>query len=147
MNYESFGQLAFMISDCLAKSDSLRGIQMQTTWQIIHRQTTDTLPYTSPTAADEFKEQSHNNSFYSDPELIDMMRLENLLTDADETDLLILSMIMDGKKTEEIEEACFLAETAVKYRVRKMKECCHVSTKNDLGVLISKYIPDKNAFL
>jgi len=146
MNYESFGQLAFMISDCISKSEQVSGIQMQSSWQIIHRETTDTLPTPAPTAVTEVAEKKADG-FYDDPELVDLMRLEAMLTSCDETDLRILSMILDDKKLSEIEEECFLAETAVKYRIKKMKECCHVSTRAELHSLISKYIPDKSALL
>lgn len=144
MNFESFGQLAFMIIDCLNKSGSISGIHMQSTWQILHRETTDTLPLSDITPPEPINVSS-DDSFYSDPELSDMMRIETLLTESDATDLQILSAILDGKKTAEIEEICFLTETAVKYRIKKMKDICLVESRSALKDLLDKYLPDKNA--
>ena len=146
MNFESFGQLAFMIIDCLNKSDSLSGIHMQSTWQILHRETTDILPL-SDIANPEPTNVSSDDGFYSDPELSDMMRIEPLLTESDTTDLQILSAILDEKKLTEIEGICFLTETAVKYRIKKMKDICLVDSRVALKSLLDKYLPEKNAIL
>ena len=73
-----------------------------------------------------------------------MLRIEKLLSDCDATDLNILKMILDQKKLSEIEEQSYLTETAVKYRIRKMKDICQVSSRESLRALLLKYISDSD---
>ncbi len=143
LNHTGGSQLAFMIADCIAKNDTISGMNVKTGWQILHRQNmNDTVPL-HPLAEDTPIDRDHE--FYSDPELQSMMKVENLLLACDETDLAILKLIMEGKKRTEIEEACFLTETAVKYRIRKMKETCVVDSREELRAFLSPYIPDSEA--
>lgn len=136
-NFTRFGQLAFMIVDCFAKGDGIRGISIFCDWEIIHRETSSSssVPSNHLSSAPQ-----RSGSFYGDVELMEMMRVETLLSFSDETDLEIIDMIVDGKKTSEIVDSCFLTETAVKYRIRKMKECCGKGSRTELRELLCKYI-------
>lgn len=137
-NFKHFGQLAFMIVDCIMKGDGIRGIHIFCDWEIIHRETSSSGSESSihPHTASP----QRSGSFYCDEELMEMMRIETLLSTSDETDLEIINLILDGKKTAEIVDSCYLTETAVKYRIKKMKECCDKNTRADLRALLCKYI-------
>ncbi len=137
-NFKHFGQLAFMIVDCISKGNGIRGIHIFCDWEIIHRETSSSrtdVPALALTAAPQ-----GSGSFYCDEELMEMMHIETLLSLSDATDLEIISLILDGKKTAEIVDSCYLTETAVKYRIKKMKECCDKNTRADLRALLCKYI-------
>ena len=41
----------------------------------------------------------------------------------------------------QISESCFLTESAIKYRIRKMVELCRVSGRAQLTALLKKYLP------
>ena len=69
-----------------------------------------------------------------------MMRIEELLTGCDEVDLKILEAILDGKKTQSIAEECYLTESAVKYRIGKMKDICKVESRASLRDFLLKYL-------
>ncbi|MBQ4090822.1 MAG: LacI family DNA-binding transcriptional regulator [Clostridia bacterium] len=138
-NYESFGKLAFMILDCIIKSDTINGMHVLAKWTIRHRDTSSSrtsLPSVpSTTLTEEAAAQ-----FYHDPELIEMMRIEKLLSECDEVDLDILKMILEGKLTAEIELCCYLTPTALKYRMKKMKDTCAVSSRAELCEVLCKYL-------
>jgi hypothetical protein len=138
-NFKSFGQLAFLIVDCIAKCESLSGIRFLCGWEILHRETS------SPASIDFLPKASapplRQGSFYGDGELMEMMRAETLLSECDETDLTILRMLLEGKKLSEIMQSSFLTETAVKYRIKKMKEICQAESRSSLCSLLSKYLP------
>lgn len=136
-NFKSFGQLAFMISDCLSKGDKVSGIRVLCAWEIIHRETSSPCPLKTRELCES---DEGSGGFYSDGELMEMMRIETLLSGADETDLSIIEAILCGKKTAEIESACFLTETAVKYRIKKMKDICHAESRAQLKDILSKYL-------
>ena len=135
-NFKSFGQLAFMIDDCISKGDNISGIRFLCSWEIIHRETSSPCA----TSSQETYQTERSGSFYSDPELMEMMRIETLLSECDDTDFEIVKAIIDGKKTSEIESLCYLTETAVKYRIKKMKDICSAESRAELRELLAKYI-------
>ena len=137
-NYARFGQLAFMIADCIAKGEGIRGIRIFCDWEIIHRETSSLAD--APVIGTLAQSPQSLGSFYCDEELMEMMRIETLLSECDETDLEIVDAILQGKKTAEIEFVCFLTETAVKYRIKKMKEICHAESRSQLKEILSKYL-------
>ena len=137
-NFKSFGQLAFMIVDCILKSENISGIRVLCSWEIIHRDTSSALNSVQPSKAAPIAVS--DKSFYSDDELIEMMRIETLLSECDDTDLNIIDAILKGKRTLAIGTVCHLAETAVKYRIKKMKGICHAENRSHLKEILSKYI-------
>lgn len=143
-NFTEYGQMAFMIVDCLAKSNAIGGIRILGKWEIVHRDTSAPL-LCDPIDNDSLTPPSVPlDRFYDDPELVEMLRIEKLLSDCDATDLNILKMILDQKKLSEIEEQSYLTETAVKYRIRKMKDICQASSRESLRALLLKYISDSD---
>lgn len=143
-NYNDFGQMAFMISDCLSKSEAINGIRIFGKWEIVHRETSSPLPFGTCLEIESVSAIAESGKFYEDSELLEMVRLENLLSACDETDLRILSMILENTKLSEIEEYSYLTETAVKYRIRKMKEICKTDSREQLRSLILKYVPQSD---
>ena len=137
-NFKSFGALAFMIHDCVSKGEAINGMHIYCTWDIIHRETSSGGAYAANT--DAGKEEKVRKSFYGDPELMEMMRIEELLTGCDEVDLKILEAILNGKKTQSIAEECYLTESAVKYRIGKMKDICKVESRASLRDFLLKYL-------
>lgn len=138
-SFGNFGQHAFMIADCISKGENVSGIRILSNWEIIHRETSSSVPFTSP--GEENIPPSIQGSFYRDGELIEMMRVEDLLSRSDETDTEIIRAILKGKKTAEIVDSCYLTETAVKYRIKKMKDICHAESRSALKEILSRQIP------
>lgn len=137
-NFARFGQLAFMIVDCITKGDGIRGIRIFCDWKIIHRDTSS--PWQTAPTKELPPPEIKPGGFYGDRELLEMMGIETLLSECDETDIEIINAILKGKKSLEIVESCFLTETAVKYRIRKMKEICRVESRAELKDILAKYI-------
>lgn len=146
-NFTEFGQMAFMIVDCLAKSNAIGGIRILGKWEIVHRDTSAALQYDMVDSENLAPPTMPLDRFYDDPEIFEMLRIEKMLSDCDATDLNILKMILDQKKLSEIEEQSYLTETAVKYRIRKMKDVCHADSRESLRSLLLKYIPDSDRLL
>ena len=141
-NYKNFGQLAFLIYDGIAKSDAIHGIHVACRWEIIHRETSSPSSKAEPLLASI--PQKRAKSFYGDPELLEMMQIESLLSECDDTDTAIIRAVLDGKKTVTIAEECFLTESALKYRINKMKEICRVESRSALCEFLRKYITRVN---
>ena len=109
-NFKSFGQLAFMIADCISKGEKVSGIRILCNWEIIHRETSSPIAVCSRLEANT--SGSRSGSFYGDGELMRMMRIETLLSECDETDVEIINAILEGKKSAEIASACPAAQRA-----------------------------------
>ena len=146
-NYNDFGQMAFMIMDCIGKSELINGIHIFGKWEIVHRETSSGEKHATLCNEGLTAKENEMGRFYGDPELQDLLQIEDLLSSCDKTDLAILARILDGKKHAEIAEACFLTETAVKYRIRKMKEICHCESRAALRDFLFTYVSDLSALM
>ena len=79
--------------------------------------------------------------FYEDRELNDMMLLEKLLDGCEDPDYDIIRLLLRGEPYEKIAETCFLTESAIKYRVKKMVRVCCVQGRKELTDLLRRYLP------
>lgn len=79
--------------------------------------------------------------FYEDRELNDMMLLEKLLDGCEDPDYDIIRLLLRGEPYEKIAETCFLTESAIKYRVKKMVRVCCVPGRKELTDLLRRYLP------
>ena len=69
----------------------------------------------------------------------EIMRVEKMLVQCDETDRRIIDCLLDGLKLSRICERCYLSETPVKRRLRLMEQHCNVSNRGELVDLLQKY--------
>jgi DNA-binding NarL/FixJ family response regulator len=77
------------------------------------------------------------DSFWEDAELSELLRLERLLSECDETDLTILRLLAQGES--DIASEAYLSDNGVKYRIKKMKRITGVESKREIPVLLEKY--------
>lgn len=138
LNYDEFGAAAFMICECVEKDPRLTGMNISVDWQIFFRESSPRFECASDIQTEEPCAQT-DDPFYEDSELVEMMRVEKLLSRCDKTDIAVLCGLMNGHTAEKIAEDCFLAETALKYRLKKMKENGGVPTRTALCALLRKY--------
>ena len=80
---------------------------------------------------------SEVDSFYGDEELAELMRIEQLLSECDETDVKILHLL--AANSADIGESTYLSDNGVKYRIKKMKRICCVASKSEIPQLLEKY--------
>lgn len=96
------------------------------------RGTTGFVPFEPDGAPPERQVQNAENPFFADREVQDLAKLETLLQQADEVDLEMLRRLMEGRTYAEIAQLCYLSETALKYRLRKMERVCGVCGREAL---------------
>lgn len=82
---------------------------------------------------------SDDNYFYSDADVRELMSIENFLTRCDDTDIKIISGIMNEMSYADIGEKVYISENAVKYRVKRMLSCVSAQSKNDFKLLMKTY--------
>ena len=137
LNFEQFGKAAISVAELAKKQPYLSGLTAKVRWTL----SGEFLPATAtvaavPPAADEF---------YEDEELLRLLTVENLLQLCDETDAIILDMLLRGDGYEAIAAACFLTEGAVKYRVKKMRELCGTDGRRELTDFLKEYLKGDDA--
>ena len=134
LNYEQYGKAAVFIYEKRKKYGWMSNLSISVRWSM------EESP--APAAKDISLPQTQaEDVFYEDAELDEMLKVERVLEQSDETDRKILSMLLDGQSMAAICEACFLAETAVKYRLRKLMKQAKTEKKEDLLTLLKKYLP------
>jgi hypothetical protein len=134
VDHTALAVAAFEIADCIAANPSFIGVSVTVDYLADER----CIPIL--TAKEKASEQSGfvvADSFYGDAELGELMRIEQLLSECDETDFKILRLLSENNA--DIGESTYLSDNGVKYRIKKMKRICGVTSKSEIPVLLEKY--------
>ena len=132
IDYGAVAAAAFEIADCMNANPNFSGMRV-TVEPLAEAQTERVEP---PVRAPH-GEESNYDAIYMDAELAELMRIEKLLSSCDETDLRILQMLSQADNT--IGESTFLSDNGVKYRIKKMKKICSVTSKSEIPPMLKKY--------
>lgn len=139
VNFAEYGRAAVMLMEDLRKNPYLSHVVMMIRWDV-GAKTQPEQPYdTQPPEIQALP--SAQDVFYDDQELTEMMLLEKLLSEMEDLDRRIVRLLLDGAAYERISEECFLTESAIKYRVKKMVRTCHVKGRSELTALLRRYLP------
>lgn len=133
INFEQYGRAAVYVYEALKKHTYLSDMTVSVVWTLEDDSTQSERCET----ALHFTESEDN--FYSDPELSEMLILDKLLSNSDDTDILILKALLSGKSYEEIADICYLAEGSIKYRIKNMVANSGAADKQHLLSLLPKY--------
>lgn len=127
-NYKAFGQSALSISECINKTPDIISLSAFVKSKL------DTVNETKVPVSQVF-----DDKFYKDESLLELMNLERLLSELDKEDKKIIKMLCDNKTEMEICEFLYLSQSAVKYRINRMKKLCGSKNRLEMCDLISKY--------
>lgn len=134
MHFELYGKAAVYIYETLSKREYLSGMTVRVAWDlgdgkasVLPSDTTLALP----TAED---------AFYEDPELREMLIGDKILSAADDTDRTILSGLLDGKGYMELADMCFLSESSVKYRIKRLMSVSGADSKEEMIAAIGGFL-------
>ena len=59
------------------------------------------------------------------------------------TDKTVIAYLCGGKSVTEIAAACFLTDSGVKYRIKRILEKCRISDKAELISIVKRYLKDE----
>ncbi len=79
------------------------------------------------------------DSFYDDTELKEMLIIDKFLSCCDSTDKEIVTYLSSGLSYEKTAEKCFLTESGIKYRIKKILQSCGAESKEYLINLLNEY--------
>ena len=134
VDHTALAVAAFEIADCITANPSFIGVSVT----VDYLADEGSAPLLSArTVADTNPGSLVSDSFYGDTELGELMRIEQLLSECDETDFKILRLLSENNA--DIGESTYLSDNGVKYRIKKMKRICGVASKSEIPVLLEKY--------
>ncbi len=81
-----------------------------------------------------------NDAFYQDREIVEALKVDNLINDCKGDDFDILKLLCAGKTYSQIAEACYMSESNVKYHVKKYIETLGIKNREELQAVLSEYI-------
>lgn len=135
VDHASLAAAAFEIADCVTAHPDFIGMRITVDYSTVgegegflHLPLPTVRPADAPRAPD---------LFYEDAELDELLRIEQLLSSCDDTDLEILRLVSANRG--DIGETTFLSDNGVKYRIKKMKRICNVPSRSDIPRLLLKY--------
>ncbi len=140
-NFDARAKAAVELVESLKKNPDLSHVIMTIRWDFSMLKQGDARGFERPQQSAGRPLPRIQDAFYEDPELGEMMLVERLLRESGETDRKLLWRLLRGESYAQISEACFLTESAIKYRTRKMVELCRVSGRTQLVALLKKYLP------
>ena len=133
MRLDTFGSTAISIMELASgKSEMSFRVSVEGMVQTISSQNIEQKNYWEET--DEYL-------LFADPEEVCLARVERLLEETDETDQVILELLMNNATYSQIADDCYMTEGNVKYRVKKYLSICKVNTKKELLDMLREYLP------
>ena len=79
------------------------------------------------------------DQFYDDPQIDGMIRVDKFLTLSEPVDREIFRGLMEGKTYQYLAEQCFLTESTVKYRIKRIVQLCGCESKQTLIRVLKDY--------
>jgi len=137
LDHEEIGRQAVRLFSWLFQRETLSSVSVRIRAKLTIRESTS---YMSPRFSEDLSLSPLESAvnFYSDDEAEELLRLEKLLSKADETDERLMRALLEGAKTEKIEEELFLSDSALRYRIKKLSENAGCATKNEFVTFLTK---------
>lgn len=140
IDYQSFGKAGLDLSRILQKNKRANFINIYLSSTFFVGETTDFLPLVKESAPDINSITKEDDTFYSDSEIDEMLKIETLLNACDREDFLILERLLHNATYPKIAEELFMSINGVKYKLKNMFNICQVSSKTEFVALLNKYI-------
>lgn len=138
-SYEAYGKAAIMIYNMVVKEKMISSVNIQLRSRLYVRETTGNRPYVRERKNYSDAPELPKNMFYEDEEIGRMAKLELLLNQCDDTDFAVMQCLMENETYMAIAEKCFISETAVKYRIKKMEATCEVTSRDELVRFLKEF--------
>ena len=135
MNLEQYGKAAVFIYEKLKSHPYISQMTLNISWNTQTHENSNSEPI-------KIQNAQNTDCIYSDKELNEMITAERILEIDSATDKTIISNLCGGKSVTEIAAACFLTDSGVKYRIKKILEKCRISDKAELISIVKRYLPD-----
>ncbi|MBR4865896.1 MAG: substrate-binding domain-containing protein [Clostridia bacterium] len=138
----NYGAAVYSVYRLLSQPDlQVTSVQLFIKNTLLIREGTQLMPFAdSGSILPEHTTAPAVNSFFRDEEIQDIAKLETLLSEGDDIDRTIIDYLLLEKSNREIAGLCFLSETAVKYRLKNMREACGQPDREALIEYLKRYL-------
>lgn len=146
MDTQYVGKQAFSVWRHLMKSEqSMQRVALRITVpsKILIRESTAHIPLQSGVCAVFSSDQ---DSFYHQPAISRLIRLEKCISERDETDMQILSLLMMKKSYEQISDELFISNSTLRYRLNKIYADAGAKGRVDFEALVEESLGPGNPF-
>ena len=140
VDYLSFGKAGLDLCRILQKNSNVNSVNIYLSSSFTIGETTDSLPLVEESVPEINAVHKDNDTFYSDTEIDEMLRVETLLNSCDKDDFLILERILNNATYAQIAEELYMSTNGVKYKLKNMFTLCHVTSKTEFIELLNKYL-------
>lgn len=135
MNLEQYGKAAVFIFEKLKLHPYISQMTLSICWNNEPNKSENVSPIC-------LQGVENTDCIYSDKELSEMITAERILEIDSAIDETIITDLCCGKSIAEIAAACFLTESGVKYRIKRILEKCRISDKAELISVVNRYLPN-----
>lgn len=131
LNYDEYGKVAIDIYRMLAKNPNLHSVNVNIKSEIVVRETTANIPngaamHTADTA------KSTAFDFYKDSEIQELVKIEKLFENCEESDYDIITSLVCGNSYEQTADKVFMTVNGIKYRLDKLCRICGFENRKEL---------------
>lgn len=138
-DFQHFGIVAMNIFKNLKANNFISSMDIRLPAKLIIRESTENRPFKPDKKINKIIEK-RDNPFFEDETVSSILKLEKLLESCDEVDYEIIQHVINNSTYSYIAEKCYIAETTVKYRIKKMKSICEVKSRSDLSDFLREYL-------
>lgn len=132
--YHTLGDLALMIYDCAKRKTNISCMTICADFMI------DKALQFTPRKTTEKIFSADTGAFYQDNIANNYLNIDKLFQQSDKIDRQILIMLTENCSYSAIAERCFISESAVKYRMKKLMKLAHVASKQHLIEMLKKFV-------
>lgn len=140
-NFEARAKAAVELLENLKKNPDLSHIIMKVRWDFSMLEERNSHRFLAENHENRTQLPQIQDEFYEDEELREMMQVERLLRDSEQIDRQMLWHLLKGDSYDVISQSCFLTESTIKYRIKKMLERSGFVSRHQMIVLLKKYLP------
>ena len=138
--FGAFGKAGVELARMLCAGEAVSAVHIHLAGEFVPGESTACLPMPRAATAAVPVIGKAEDRFYADPEVGDMMKLEQLLAACDDEDLMLLSRLLKRQTYADMASELFLSENTVKYKLKSMFRLCGVSSRAECIRFIEKYL-------
>lgn len=146
LNHQELGRQAVMLFAYLYRQNVHISATIKVESQICVRGSTANLAPSPDAPLPPLREPVASINFYKDPEICNLLAIEDFCLTLDPLDQKILYQLAEGETLETIAERCHISLSTIGYRLRGMQSRCGVSSRQELIDRIFSVL-DANMFM
>ncbi|MDW7657711.1 MAG: substrate-binding domain-containing protein [Bacillota bacterium] len=142
LNHLELGHQAVSAFSYLMKNPTVISVSIKVECKLHIRASSGSCPENFAYAVTTHGRSVPQIDFYDDDEVQEALSVENFINRCDELDLQILDGLFKHTKYSQLSEALYLADNALKYRIRRMVSWLHLRSRPELVALLSSYLSE-----